>query len=426
MFDYRNYGYRFTGPVIYEYVSWILNEAVKRKFNKIYFLARDGYILRNITKKICKKRSLNIECKYLYCSRMSLRMPTYFFIGDEAYDLLLLFGYHMSAYTLLKRIELSDYEIDMVCQEVGIENKEEIVSANEYKIIVAKIRKSVYYKDLMLKKSKYAYDATIGYLKQEGLFDDEQVVIVDSGWSGSMQRSLRQLLGKAGYQGKIYGMYFGMYNAPKEKKDGIYLTYYFSAFNNIKHKIFFENKLFECILSAPHGMTRGYEMNKGKYVPMLKENLNANMSDSIIRLQLEGILDYVEEKEIDDIAFNKNKSLKLSYRLLKRMMSFPTAEEADAFGNFNFCDDISDGYSLKVIDINELNKLKNNMFVYRIVNRMLHRGKYKIDEPLWAYGILAYIKYPLKLWYRLNIYLYEYIKVKKFSCKEKRRVLSNE
>ena len=66
------------------------------------------------------------------------------------------------------------------------------------------------------------------------------------------------------------------------------------------------------------------------------------------------------------------------------------------------------------------------MFVYRIVNRMLHRGKYKIDEPLWAYGILAYIKYPLKLWYRLNIYLYEYIKVKKFSCKEKRRVLSNE
>ena len=59
-------------------------------------------------------------------------------------------------------------------------------------------------------------------------------------------------------------------------------------------------------------MTRGYEMNKGKYVPMLKENLNANMSDSIIKLQLEGILDYVEEKEIDDIAFNKNKSLKLS------------------------------------------------------------------------------------------------------------------
>lgn len=421
MFDCRDYGYKFTGPVIYEYVSWILDEASKRGFTKIYFLARDGYILKIAAELLCKSKNLSIECRYLYCSRMSLRMPTYFFIGDEAYELLFLWGYYISTYTLLKRLELSEDEIKKICREIGIEDEKEVLSVGDYKIVTAKIKANPCYRSLMLEKSRQAYTGTIAYLSQEGLFDDDKVVIADSGWSGSMQRSLRQLLENAGYTGSIYGMYFGMYNAPKEKKDGEYLTYYFDAFTNIKQKVFFENKFFECILSAPHGMTKAYEFKKGRWYPVLKKELNNEILSDPVKQQAEGMLKYINERKHENTMFDKKKSVKLSYKILKRIMSNPTKDEVEAFGNFNFCDDISDGYNIKIVEKDRLDKLKNNMFFYRLINKLLHGKKSKIESPIWSYGVAAYIKYPVKLWYRWNICIYEYIKNKNFSCKEKKR-----
>ena len=425
MLDCVKYGYEFTGPVIYEYVLWILDEAVKRGFDKLYFLARDGYVLKLIAEEICKNRKLNIEGRYLYCSRFSLRMPTYSFIGEEAYELLFLWSSNISVYSLLQRLKFTDYEMEEFCKELEIHNIREILSLNEYNNIIAKIRKNVYYKRIMLKKSEGAYENTIAYFKQEGLFDDNKVVIVDSGWSGSMQRSLRQLMERNNYKGKIFGMYFGMYNAPKDEKDGEYLTYYFDAFHYTKHKVFFENKFFECILSAPHGMTEAYEFKDDKYLPVLKENLNTGKSYQNIELQTQGMLKYAKEEARINHIFDKKTSLKKSYRILKRIMSEPTEEEVNAFGEFAFCDDVSDGYGMKVVEKGNMDKLKNSMFIYRILNKILYKGERRLYESVWAYGALAYIPQPKKLWYKLNVYLYEYIKIKNFSRREKRRILKN-
>jgi len=101
----------FFGPMLYDYVWFILEEAKKRNIYRLYFLARDGYLLRKIACEICKKNGLSIECKYLYVSRMSLRIPTLHFIGNEGLDVLFFGGYEITLELLLQRINLDSIHL---------------------------------------------------------------------------------------------------------------------------------------------------------------------------------------------------------------------------------------------------------------------------------------------------------------------------
>lgn len=62
-----------TAPVLLDYVQWVLKEAQARNITTLYFLARDGFVLREIAERVCMKDRIPIHCRYLYCSRASLR-----------------------------------------------------------------------------------------------------------------------------------------------------------------------------------------------------------------------------------------------------------------------------------------------------------------------------------------------------------------
>lgn len=40
----------YGGPLFYDYVSWVINQSIQRGFNRLYFVARDGYILKNMAR----------------------------------------------------------------------------------------------------------------------------------------------------------------------------------------------------------------------------------------------------------------------------------------------------------------------------------------------------------------------------------------
>lgn len=404
MLDAISYGERVIGPIMYEYVSWILHEALDKKIETLYFLARDGYLLKQIAEKICEKKGYHIQCKYLYCSRMALRMPTYHFIGDEAYDLLLQGGYHITPFTLMRRLALEQEERQQVYKEIGVFQEERALTTEQFQELTQKIRNSQSFRELMYCKSTASYYNVIGYFKQEGLFDNSQIAIVDSGWSGSMQRSLRQLLEREGYKGRIIGFYFGLYNVLKEKGDGEYLAYYFDALHNMKHKIYFDNTLFECMLSAPHGMTTGFSYDGKEFQPILKSNINVNLLNTI-QSHIEGAIIYTEStiKKDCECEFIRKKSVKRTYKTLKRAVLYPTRDEIEVFCDFNFCDDVSEDYFNSLVQKDMFPKLKNYMFIPKIIAKLSHKDNIPIDDVFWPYGVITYVKYPMRLWYRWNI-----------------------
>ena len=187
---------KYSAPILRDFVWWVLIEAKRRNIRKLYFLARDGYVMREVALVLCEKFNLDIECRYLYTSRAALRMPTYHLIGEEAYDLLLGYSYQVTPNSMLQRALLSDTVKAKILCEVGIteEQKDELLTRIETFELSDKIRRNALYRESVCEMSCKAYPITIEYFTQEKLFEDSTVAIVDSGWNGSMQRSLRQLM----------------------------------------------------------------------------------------------------------------------------------------------------------------------------------------------------------------------------------------
>ena len=419
----------FSGPIIYNYIWWIMREAQKRKIKRLYFLARDGYTLKKIADIFCEKFNLNIECRYLYCSRASLRMPTYFFLGEEAFDLLLLWGYNITLKSVLLRADLEKNERLKIYSECGIsiEIEDILLSKKEYSKYAESLRKSRTFRRYIQEKSRKSYSNAIGYFLQQGLFDYETVTIVDSGWTGSIQRSLRQLLEFSGYTGKMIGFYFGMNENQKSLADGEYLTWYFNVETGMKNKAFFCNNLFECILSAPHGMTKEYKNIDSDYIPVLISPPNSELKNKICR-QSENICNFCKSHANEtDFTMFPPKNLKLdTEQRIKRYMFKPTLEEAKYFGEFMFCDDITESYHMPLASESEIEIIKENSFIIkRIIKRVSGKGTPKgISELFWPYGTIAFISRKRE-WYRWNIYVWEWIKAvsrRKNSKKQKNSI----
>jgi hypothetical protein len=404
-----------TGPVLFDYVCWVLNESYARGIKKLYFAARDGYVLQKIAKQICEKYGLDIECRYLYCSRKALRMPTYHLIGDEAYDLLLMSGTSVTLRSLMERAELNENERRKVYAELDFyfdKEKEELSKLQLY-TISKKIRESITYRGFIDQKSRQAYEPAMGYFIQEGLLDGNIIAIVDSGWTGSIQRSLRQLLESSGKHVNLIGFYFGMYVPPKEKADGEYLCWYFDHKSPKRYKILFNNNVLECMLSAPHGMTLNYKADGARgWEPVLNDNHHTNML-RLIETQINAILEYVNDSlsKANSIRFNAANTSSKARKLLQRVMVHPTRSEAEAIGTFAFCDDITEFYQRPLADESQTTALKNYMILPRIIRKLLRKKKkYEINELFWVYGTISFLPAYKRWWYRLNVYIWEWLR----------------
>lgn len=404
----------FSGPILFSYVWWVLREAQARGIRKLYFLARDGYTLKKIADLFCRKFDLNISTEYLYCSRAAFRMPTYHFIGGEAFDLLLQWGYRVTPKSVLQRAELSVEERREVYRECDVSeaDEEKLLSRRQFDTYAQRLRRSGLLRALLYKKSAAAYQNAIGYLKQEGLFQENPVAVVDSGWTGSMQRSLRQLMEFAGYQGQFTGFYFGMFAAPRTAADGEYLTWYFRGGQDTAEKVFFSNNLFECLLAAPHGMTTGYRFKNGSYQPVLNDS-GGQEELALAQKQSECICMYAQRRleEVSFRAFSPETLLKDTRRRLKRYMVRPKKEEATYYGQFLFCDDVTEAYHSSLADDNQKALLKEYSILRRVARRVLGTGSFQIRQELfWPYGVTAFLPAWKRWWWRGNLYLWEYLK----------------
>ena len=63
-----------TAPVLFCYVCYILDSVKKNNINRIFFLSRDGYILKQIADIIIERKKLKIQTSYLYVHAIRFAM----------------------------------------------------------------------------------------------------------------------------------------------------------------------------------------------------------------------------------------------------------------------------------------------------------------------------------------------------------------
>ncbi|MEI0605291.1 HAD-IA family hydrolase [Brachyspira alvinipulli] len=73
-------GYLFFGPLIFNFLQWMINECLYFNISKILFISRDGYILEKLYNKYY--RNNKIKGLYFYTSRQSLSVISIFNEND--------------------------------------------------------------------------------------------------------------------------------------------------------------------------------------------------------------------------------------------------------------------------------------------------------------------------------------------------------
>lgn len=62
------------GVILFPYIEWVISQSMRLGICRLYFIARDGYILKKIADIYIKKNCLNIQTKYIYGSRLAWRI----------------------------------------------------------------------------------------------------------------------------------------------------------------------------------------------------------------------------------------------------------------------------------------------------------------------------------------------------------------
>lgn len=396
--DIVRYANCIIAPSLFFYVSWIIDKSVEQDLKRLYFLARDGYVLKEIAVLICKNRGLDIEIRYLFVSRYALRAACLGIISKtEVLEYIGHSSQQVSVDVILSRCYFDDKQKESLIIDEKIISTSHILTESEREGFINQLSSNGKFWEFISLNSGMALEQCVNYFNQEGLFSGD-VSIIDSGWSGSIQRNIRQILENSGIQSKISGFYFGMYVAPKVE-DGTYYTYYFSWNTGFKRKVHFNNNLFECMLSAPHGMTKGYEKNAEKIVPILSES-RAMKEIELVLLQIESI-----KETVDSILQNKIKLLseRSIYTLMKRAMLFPKKEESLILGEFYFSDDATEHHMYPLAHQSSIQNLLSRTLPVRIL-RKFSKGRFggKYIPFIWYYGSLPYVHWTMRWFFRWN------------------------
>ncbi len=326
-------------PIVILFAEWVLEQAVKSRKKRLYFLARDGFQSYLAAKKIAEQRQLPVECKYLEGSRYAWRLPEYHLLGnDEAIGRLCTGGIDVTLRKMLRRGGLTQEEIHIVADSLSLkEDLDRKLTYTQTKALEPVLSKSRKLKSFLEHHSVAAYENTIAYFRQEGLFDHLQYAIVDSGWTGSVQQTLSNLLQSADSQKrKLEGYYFGLYELPQGAEPFTYHTFFFAPYRHIKRKACFSNCLFEALISEPRGMTIGYEFREGKLISTRETEKNPNsqrIEKNIIALKSLLALDCRDQ-------INTLRHASLAKKRLTQLMSHPTGAEAECLSTYLFSDDV--------------------------------------------------------------------------------------
>lgn len=404
----RNVTTCVLAPALSSFVLWVLQEAERKEIRRLYFLARDGYFMYRCAVILCEQLGLDIDCRYLYCSRYSLRVPFYHLNRQDAMEYICRGGIDVTRRKIIERSGIDRKKQQEILSILDYsEIADEVVPYPMLKKIRRELEQCESFQEAVAENSRQEMPRLKQYLIQEGLLEKTSYALVDSGWVGSMQKTLGDILRYLGYTAELRGYYWGLYELPAGVRKENYHCYYFSPGRGLREKVYFSNCLFEAIFSAPHGMTVGYRTEGERMVPVLEafsEERKAFLkkTEHYLMQYAEGLGNALRQeqypKQQEASPFKRRKksgrrsSTKRDLRIVKKLiaafMGHPTREEAGVYGKLRFSDDIMDDAKKQVAEPLDADELKANHVVNKALNMLGIRHDY-IKESAWYEGSAA-------------------------------------
>ncbi len=262
--DAYRIGCRYAGPVLYSYAEWIVEQSIRKNVRRLYFIARDGYLIKQIVDTILVSKKTDIMTSYIYGSRKAWRMPS---LSEDHYNLyqLIRWSYAGRIFTLDELADVMHISLQDLYEYLPgtySENREDThISNQEVEYIARKLSADARFRKFHLGKLEKERALLQQYLAQEVDTTDDDFAFVDVSGGGLTQGCLRELL-KDRYRKPIHTFFF--------KIDRVNLAEG-SITDAFAPSLLENNLVVEMMCRAPHGQTDGYGLENAKVVPALDE-----------------------------------------------------------------------------------------------------------------------------------------------------------
>lgn len=271
---WNKFGAKNAFPIYFGFAKWLYD--LTKEEDNLFFLARDGYIIKKIYDMFCKMDENTIFTNYIYVSRKVLQLPLLGTMPEldkvirQLTDRTELDGEITLRETLYK-VGIRDMDkAEKYMNAFGFLNLDEIVSPEKLymaqNLIVklsGEVRKYFSDKRKLLER----------YFEQEKVNCWNKLNIMDVGWKGSSQEVIEKILGK-----DVIGYYFGTADTLSRNKFCTMYGWIFDDWNptTVASEVYRYINMYELLFSAPHGSTIDYKEENEKIIPVLNDNVIFN------------------------------------------------------------------------------------------------------------------------------------------------------
>lgn len=306
--DLSNYAFSLVW-----FTKALVEELNLKNKNKVYFLSREGQILKILFDNYCAEHNICIKSYYLEVSRNSVLKASLKDLDNEDFYALISQRKDLSVCDFLKTLDFGDADIKSIKEELSFDIDEKLTNfgkSSQFNELKNNLTfKSIYDELRISQRAEFEK-----YLERFDLDDD--ISIVDVGWKGTMQDYLFKFFGG---EKTITGYYIGYTGEKgelsiKNKKIGL-LYSNTPIIPQIHDEIFgFDIYNYEQILRADHNRVVAYKNGEAVFDDEANENevyelLVKNLREEII-WKFNKLLKY---------EFAKNQILKMHFKMFMKM-----------------------------------------------------------------------------------------------------------
>lgn len=357
-----NLGFAGLGPVITGFASWVYKEARKAGITDIYFLARDGLIVKKVFDILFSDSDYLPRTHYIYASRRSARVSTIFCRAD----VLDLANKHIYATTIGQYLwsrfglKLGTVSLELY-NEFGFSNENHPIGAKTPKESVISLVESLLDRILCAAEEERSFYAK--YLHSHGFMGASHCAVVDIGYAGSMQAALSRISGK-----EILGLYFATFSSARNEAvdtDSLkgYVTH-LSEPDGSQHGIQTHRFIYESLFCAPHESFVCMQSNGDKLEPIFDIGDQDSLRHSLITAVHGGVEAFaynlkVENPQPETLDITATSAT----RVLDYYLNSPTIDDALILEGLRFHDPVAPNLDRFVVPMREN---RNNANVERI------------------------------------------------------------
>jgi FMN phosphatase YigB (HAD superfamily) len=337
-----------AGPVLWSFVTWVLQTVMERGLDRIWFVGRDGQVMLRMARKIAPGLGFDIDMGYLYGGRQVVHLAALQQIDERALNWMTGGAGVATAASLLQRVGLTQEQVADELARHGIAATGPIGWGTDAALRSLFGEPTV--QALILETARDRRKAMRDYYSACGLIGPGRAAVVDIGWRGNVLRSLFDILGHDDASRQHF-LYFGLLGRPTDVPTANMSAYCFDASCRPPlgsgHEVASLPGVMEIFCQGDHPQVLHVECHDGEFVPVFGAAADLSGGDWDIRYFQKCLEAYAEALPAYLVAGVRSDLRPLSVDLLKTLVLDPARDEAHVLGGVRFVDDQSGGRALR-------------------------------------------------------------------------------